>query len=102
MVKRAESLLPGTDKCTAEEGKEEGERIGEKRGEEGEELKTKKKKQHSKRLNETRRMDTVHPRYIISYIKLYSFLFNPSLLLLLLPMHLTLKLFTLEYDATSA
>ena len=66
MVKRAESVLLGSDKYSENEMGEENERMGEKRIEDKilqrDELKMKKKKQHSKRLNETRRIDTVHPR----------------------------------------
>ena len=66
MVKRAESVLLGSEKYSEEEMGDENKRIGEKRGEDKilqrNELKMKKKKQHSKRLNETRRIDTVHPR----------------------------------------
>ena len=66
MVKRAESVLLGSEKYSEEEMGDENKRIGEKSGEDKilqrNELKMKKKKQHSKRLNETRRIDTVHPR----------------------------------------
>ena len=66
MVKRAESVLLGSEKYSEEEMGDENKRTGEKRGEDKilqrNELKMKKKKQHSKRLNETRRIDTVHPR----------------------------------------